>query len=101
MIRHIFIGTFKDGISIERKEKMLSDMMAMQDKIPGIVSLKVGFSTGWMGQENQIIVTSDVATKGDFDAYINHPYHTDYISQIAGEMMESSSFVTAQFEFEI
>lgn len=99
MIRHIFIGTFKEGISDEQKQRVLSDMMAMKDNIPGIAALKVGFSTGWMGQKNQIIVTSDVATKDDFDAYINHPYHRDDISQIAGELMEQSSFVMAQFEF--
>lgn len=99
MIRHIFIGTFKEGIRNEQKQKALSDMMAMKDKIPGIVALEVGFSTGWMGQKNQIIVTSDVAAKDDFDAYINHPYHRDDISKMAEKLMEPSSFVMAQFEY--
>lgn len=36
MIRHIFIGTFKAGISKETKQKQLVDMQAMKEKIPGM-----------------------------------------------------------------
>lgn len=46
MIRHIFIGTFKEGISDEIKQKELADMKAMKERIPGIVHQEVGFSTG-------------------------------------------------------
>lgn len=46
MIRHIFIGTFKEGVSNETKQQQLADMQAMKDKIPGIADLKVGLSTG-------------------------------------------------------
>ena len=46
MIRHIFIGTFKDDISKEIKEKELADMKAMKEKIPNIANLQIGFSKG-------------------------------------------------------
>lgn len=49
MIRHIFIGTFKEGIPAEIREKELADMKAMKEKIPGIAAQEVGFSTGWAG----------------------------------------------------
>ena len=35
MIRHIFMGTFKEGIDNETKQKELADMQAMKEKIPG------------------------------------------------------------------
>ncbi len=38
MIRHIFIGTFKEGVSEEIKQRVLVDMQAMKDQIPGIVA---------------------------------------------------------------
>ena len=58
MIRHIFIGTFKEGIPAEIREKELADMKAMKEKIPGIAAQEVGFSTGWAGPEDQIVTIS-------------------------------------------
>lgn len=81
MIRHIFIGTFKPGISDDIKQKELMDMKAMKDRIPGIVAQEVGLSTGWEGQKNQIVMMVDFKTKADFDVYMAHPYHREYIDK--------------------
>ena len=97
MIRHIFMGTFKTGLSEGIKQKLLSDMKEMKEKIPGIVTLEAGFSTGWTGKENQILVTADVKTKENFDAYMAHPYRRDYITKTAEEYLEPYSFVFTQF----
>lgn len=99
MIRHIFIGTFREGISDEIKEKELSDMKAMRDRIPGIAAQEVGFSTGWAGPKNQIVMTVDFAAKTDFDRYMTHPYHMDYIAKTGELYFDTSTFVSAQFEF--
>lgn len=80
MIRHIFIGTFKEGIADDVKQKELADMKAMKDRIPGVENLEVGLSTGWVGATNQIVMTVDFKTKKDFDVYMTHPYHTEYIN---------------------
>lgn len=98
MIRHIFIGTFKDHISEEIKRKELADLKAMKDKIPGIISQEVGFSTGWAGPENQIVMTVDFLTKADFDAYMTHPYHAHYIDETGTAYFDRQTFVSAQFE---
>ena len=101
MIRHIFIGTFKDGVSDETKQQQIADMQAMKDKIPGIADLKVGLSTGWAGKINQVVMTVDFRTKADFDVYITHPYHTDYIGSVTADAyFDRSTFVSAQFEYE-
>lgn len=99
MIRHIFLGTFKDGVSGEDKQKVLDAMRAMKEEIPSIAEQQVGFSTGWAGQGNQIVMTVDFQTKGDFDAFLSHPYHTDHVNRLGMEYCEISSFVAAQFEF--
>lgn len=101
MIRHIFIGTFKDNISDDIKHRQIADMQAMKDRIPGIVNLQVGLSVGWAGQTNQIVMTVDFRTKADFDTYMTHPYHTDYIDkETATTYFDRSTFVAAQFEYE-
>lgn len=99
MIRHVFMGTFKKGISEETKKKVLADMQAMKDKIPGITAQQVGFSTGWAGQKNQIVMTVDFAEKADFDIYMAHPYHMEYVDKLGTEHFDRSTFVAAQFEF--
>lgn len=99
MIRHIFIGTFKEGISDEIKQKELADMKAMKERIPGIVHQEVGFSTGWVGLQNQIVMTVDFQSKADFDAYMKHSYHAEYINQTGIDYFDTSSFVAAQFEY--
>lgn len=99
MIRHIFIGTFKDNISDEIKQKELADMKAMKEKIPGIADLKIGFSTGWAGEKNQIVMTVDFINKQDFDVYMKHPYHMEYIDKTGTMYFDRNTFVAAQFEF--
>ena len=99
MIRHIFIGAFKEGISAEVREQEVRDMRAMKERIPGIVDLQVGMSTGWAGPENQVVMTVDFATRADFDVYMAHPYHRDYINWTGTAYFDRATFVSAQFEF--
>lgn len=99
MITMELTGRWKKPISDEIKQKELADMKAMKEKIPGIVAQEVGFSTGWEGPENQIVMTVDFATKADFDVYMTHPYHMDYIAKTGEMYFDTSTFVAAQFEF--
>lgn len=100
MIRHIFIGTFKEGVSEDLKRQQLADMQAMKIHIPSVARLEVGFSTGWVGRENQIVMTVDFRSRADFVVYMTHPYHMDYIDKTGTDYFDRSSFVAAQFEFE-
>ena len=96
MIRHIFIGTFKDDVSDAIKNQVRDDLRAMREKIPGIVDLHADFSTGWVGSENSVVMTVDLATKADFDVYMTHPYHTDHVAKLGAAYV--ASYVAAQFE---
>lgn len=96
MYRHIFIGTFKDGISDEFKAKELADLRAIKEQIPGVVDLHADFSTGWFGTKGQIVMTVDLETEEDFAKYLVHPYHADYL--VKQGMMCFGSYVAAQFK---
>ena len=98
MIRHIFIGTFKDGVDDATKTKVLADMRAMKKDIPDIVDLRADFCTGWVGSENSVAMTVDFATKAAFDAYIAHPYHTEHVAKLGEAYV--ASYVAAQFELQ-
>lgn len=96
MIRHIFIGTFKPEVDAATKNKVLADLRAMKDNIPAIAALNANFGTGWVGGENSVVMTVDLATKADFDVYMTHPYHTDHIAKLGEAYV--ASYVAAQFE---
>lgn len=96
MFRHIFIGTFKDGVDDATKVAELAALKAIAEKIPGTVNLQVGFSTGWVGSENQVVMTVDFATKADFDGFIAHPYHMQDLLKLGTENF--AGYVSAQFE---
>ena len=96
MIRHIFIGTFKADISDAAKNQELDDLRAIKKKIPNVIDLQINFTTGWIGSENSVAMTVDLASKADFDAYIAHPYHSDYLLKKGAENF--SGYVAAQFE---
>lgn len=44
-------------------------------------------------------MTVDFAFKADFDVYMKHLYHMNYIDKTGTEYFERSSFAVAQFEF--
>ena len=96
MFRHVFIGTFKDNVSDAAKAQELADLRAIKEKIPVVVDLQVGLSTGWVGGENSVVMTVDLASKADFEAYIAHPYHANYLVEKGAENF--SGYVAAQFE---
>ena len=100
MIRHLFMAEFKDDVSEEIRQKEIEDLRLMKEKIPGIVDLQVNHTTGWVGKKDMIMMTVDVATKEDFDVYLTHPYHAEYIRQTGIDYCKQESFVVGQIEFQ-
>ena len=96
MIRHIFIGTFKPEVNDATKAEELAALKAIKEKIPGVVDLQVAFSTGWVGSANSVAMTVDLESKEDFDKYLAHPYHAEYLLKLGAKNF--SGYVAAQFE---
>ena len=99
MVRQIFMGRLKKGISKEIKDQAVADMLAMKDKIPGIIDVKAGISTGWNGLEDEIVLTVDLPDKDAFEAYLTHPYHAGHIVESGAEYLEHGTCLAVQFEF--
>ena len=98
MIRHIFMGTFRAGVTQDEKQTLLQEMRRMKDEIPTIAVLHVGLALGWTGGEDRIVVTADVKDRADFDAYLGHPYHAEHVAALSGRMLEEDSYTMAQIE---
>ena len=96
MFRHVFIGTFKDGTTDAAKSAEVVALKAIKEKVPGLVDLQVGLSTGWVGSDNQVVMTIDFASKADFDSFLAHPYHAEDLLKLGAQNF--SGYVAAQFE---
>ena len=99
MFRHIFMATFKIGVSEEIKAEALDTFKKLYDNIPQAVNPQIGFSTGWVGAANQLVLTADFNSKEDFNVYMTHPKHLELIDKAQNVYFDPKSFVVAQFEF--
>ena len=99
MFRHLFMAEFKDDVSEEIRRKEIDDLRAMKDKIPNILDVQANRTVGWIGKKDLIMMTVDVASKEDFDAFQAHPYHAEYISETGIKYCKPDSFVVGQIEF--
>ena len=98
MFRHLFMAEFKDDIPDEARQKEIEELRAIKDKIPNIIDVQVNRTVGWVGKKDLIMMTVDVASKEDFDAFQTHPYHAEYISDTGMKCCKPISFVVGQIE---
>lgn len=98
MIRHLFMAEFKDDVSDDIRQKEIKELRAIKDKIPNIVDIQVNRTVGWVGKKDLIMMTVDVVSKEDFDAFQAHPYHAEYISGTGIKYCKPDSFVVGQIE---
>lgn len=98
MFRHLFMAEFKDDVSEAIRQKEIDDLRAMKDKIPYVIDVRVNRTLGWVGNKDLIMMTVDVASKEDFDAFQAHPYHAQYISETGKMYCKPDSFVIGQIE---
>ena len=99
MFRHLFMAEFKDDVGEEIREKVLGEVRAIKEKEDCVADLKAGFTTGWAGKPDMIMLTVDVASKEDFEAYAGHPYHTGVVMESIGKYCKPESIALAQIEF--
>ena len=98
MFRHVFMAEFKDDVTEEIRQQEIEEMRAMKDKIPCIKDIKVNRTTGWVGKKDLIMMTVDVESKDDFEAFQAHPYHAEYIAGTGAKYCKADSFVVGQIE---
>lgn len=86
MIVHIALFRWKDGTSPQDIEKVLADVRALKDKVPGLIDIRCGenYSRWAEGHTHAVIVFAQ--NQAALDAYRHHPDHADVAKRI--ESME-------------
>ena len=92
------MAEFQDDVSEAIRQKEIEELRAIKDKIPNIIDVQVNRTVGWVGKKDLIMMTVDVASKADFDAFQAHPYHAEYISETGIKYCKADSVVVGQIE---
>jgi hypothetical protein len=83
MVKHIVFWKLKDkalGKSKTENARLIKEKLeALNGRIPGLLSLEVGFDFSQTHDSADIALCSTFANREDLDAYMEHPEHTAII----------------------
>lgn len=98
MIRHVFAGTVKDGVSEEKAQELVDAWNALPGKISEVVSLTAGKNLGLVDDKISVALIADFENEKDLMVYMEHPDHKQVGQELTSVIIEPSSRVVAQIE---
>ena len=87
MIRHIVLWRVReaDGLSREQNaERMKAALLAMRERIPGIVSMEAGTDISGEDQSSDVALCMEFEDREALERYRDHPVHREFIKTIDG-----------------
>ncbi len=75
MYIHMFAFRMKPGVSAEQKQRMLTEIRALQSQIPEILESWIGFNESPRGSGYELGGAMKFANKESFAKYGPHPVH--------------------------
>jgi hypothetical protein len=80
MYIHMFAFRMKSGVSAEQKQRMLTEIRALQSQIPEILESWIGFNESPRGRGYELGGAMKFADKNSFEKYGPHPAHQKLVS---------------------
>ncbi len=96
MIRHIVLFKFREDTSDESREKLVSALRYLKNRISLIKELEVGVDLAGKPNSYHIVLNSVFETFDDIERYAVHPDHLKVVDMV-GKLCESS--VKVDFKF--
>jgi len=80
MYIHMFAFRMKSGVSAEQKQRMLTEIRALQSQIPEILESWIGFNESPRAGGYELGGAMKFADKNSFEKYGPHPAHQKLVS---------------------
>jgi hypothetical protein len=80
MFIHIFSFRWKQGVTEEQKQRVLTEVSALQSRIPEVEESAVGFNTSPRGQGYEFGGVMKFSDRTAYDAYNAHPVHQQLLT---------------------
>ncbi|WP_336764545.1 Dabb family protein [Paenibacillus sp. USHLN196] len=87
MFEHLVVFKFNDKITLAKQQELVAQLLALQEQIPGIVSLTAGINTT---EETDRIQGYTIGLRVTFEdqealrAYGPHPAHQAFVASLNG-----------------
>jgi hypothetical protein len=81
MVEHVVLFKTTPEATAEQKQRMISELAALKEKIPGIVSLTVGENFSDRNQGFDIGLVVRFTNRAALETYLPHPAHRGCVEQ--------------------
>lgn len=87
MFEHLVVFKFNDKITLAKQQELVAQLLALQEQIPGVVSLTAGINTT---EETDRIQGYTIGLRVTFEdqealrAYGPHPAHQAFVASLNG-----------------
>jgi hypothetical protein len=88
MVEHVVLFKTTPEATEEQKERMVAELAALKDKIPGIVDLTVGRNFSERNQGFDIGLVVRFTDRAALEAYLPHPAHRGCVDQFVGPIKQ-------------
>jgi hypothetical protein len=80
MFLHTFAFRWKTALTEEQKQRIFTEISALQGQIPGLLETSVGFNTSTRAQGYEFGGVMKFPDRASFEAYNGHPIHQQLLT---------------------
>ena len=88
MVEHVVLFKTSASATAEQRERMIAELGALKDKIPGIVDLSVGTNFSDRNQGYDIGLVVRFVDRAALEVYLPHPAHRGCVDQFVAPIKE-------------
>jgi hypothetical protein len=100
VIRHIFLGTVREGVSDQQLDELLQAWSTMPGRVPGLRRLTAGRNVSPRDRRYSLALVADLDDMRAWEGYMEHPEHLAIIERLSSKVIVPESRTMAQLEVE-
>ena len=97
MIRHIFVGTAREGVTPEQLEELLNAWRALPGQISEILRMTAGRNISPRDQHYTVALVADFTDMAAWECYMDHPAHLAISQHLTPQLIKVDSRAAVQF----
>jgi hypothetical protein len=98
VIRHIFLGTVREGVSDQQLDELLQAWSTMPGRVPGLRRLTAGRNVSPRDRRYSLALVADLDDMRAWEGYMEHPEHLAIIERLSSKVIVPESRTMAQLE---
>ena len=98
MIRHIFLGTVREGVQDEQLEELIQAWSTMPGRVPGLRRLTAGRNVSPRDHRYSLALVADLDDMRAWEGYMEHPEHLAIIERLSSRLIVPESRAMVQLE---